>query len=116
MKKLVSIIALGLVLVTLSVSQTGCTTSQATIVYKSLGSIGAAENAAMKAAAIAKVNGKLSEDQSSQVQQAHAKFLLSYTIAVDAAAVTMDKASVPTDVYQLEQDVINLIVSFGIKL
>lgn len=90
----------------------GCSTNQA---YNTLATIGATENAAMKAAAIAKVQGKLTDAQWAQIDSKHALFLKGYNTAVDAAAVTIDKATVSTEVTALETDVINLISSFGIK-
>lgn len=108
MKKLI----LSLLLVT---ALTACKEPASTIAYQTLATIGATENSAMKAAALAKKQGTITPAQWQSVADKHALFLVSYNAAVDGAAVALDKASVPANVAALEGDVLNLVTSFNIK-
>lgn len=90
----------------------GCQTTPATVVGNSLALVGVTENGAMITAARAEANHTITEAQWQQISDAHSKFLPSYDAACSAAAVALDKATVPSDVNALEQSVLTLVATF----
>lgn len=107
------LIAISVVTLPSVVIFTGCMNqSAATVTYKTLDTLGAGVDAAMKTAALLKVNGKITSAQWQTVADAHAMFLVAYNAAIDAAAVALDKASVPANVQALATDVLNIVASF----
>lgn len=101
-------------LAVISQTTTGCkSTPPSAVAGKTLDSIGASVDAAMKTAALLKTSGKISSDQWQTIANAHAKYLAGYNAAIDAAAVAVDKATVPANVSALAADVINLVQAFN---
>lgn len=107
MKKLINVLSA----LALAAFLIGCATP-AKIAYSTLDSIGVAENGAMTVAATAFAKGQITQDQWNQVAAAHAKFLPAYDAACNAAAVSLDQASVPAEVTALEGNVVNLVAAF----
>lgn len=107
MKTLLSSLTLVLLL-----SASGCKTTPATVIGNSLALVGVTENGAMVTAAKAEANHTITEDQWNQISFAHSVFLTSFDAACSAAAVTLDKATVPAEVTTLEQNVLTLVSTF----
>lgn len=89
----------------------GCATT-AKVAYTTLASIGSAENGAMVVAANAEVKGTITMAQWQQIAAKHALFLVAYDTACNAAAVSLDQATVPANVTALKTDLVNLVASF----
>ena len=85
------------------------TASQAA--YSTLDGVGATVDAAMKTAAQLRVAGKISAAQWQSISDLHAKYLVSYNAAVDAAALTTNQ-SVPASLTALAGDVLALVATF----
>jgi hypothetical protein len=115
MKRLTAILLLIISLAALSplpALLTGCGSTPAQITYDTLASVGAAVDAAMKGAAGARAQGQLTTDQWNKIAAKHAIYLAAYNTAIDAAAVALDKATVPANVAAAEQDLLALINQF----
>lgn len=116
MKKLLMIgftslrlLAMPVAIGTILTGCTGCTTTAKQIEYKTLASVGLAVDDAMKAAANARHNNKLTAMQWETVTALHdVKFLPVYNQACDAAS--LDLNTVPTaDLVKLATDLITTI-------
>jgi hypothetical protein len=99
--------------VAIPVVLTGCssTPTASQVAYSTLDGVGATVDAAMKTAAQLRVAGKISAAQWQQIADLHAKFLVSFNAAVDAAALTTNQP-VPAALTALAGDVLTLIGTF----
>lgn len=93
---------------------TGCKTppSASAVAYDTLSSVGATVDASMKAAASLRASGKITAAQWQSVADIHAKYLVGYNAAIDAAAVAVDSAQVPANVAALATSIVNLVQTF----
>lgn len=82
------------------------------VTYKTLATVGAAENAAMVSAATMYVNNTISSNSWNTISADHAKFLVAYDTACLGAAVALDQATVPTNVLALETVVLQDVATF----
>lgn len=101
------------------VALTGCKSSApvtpVTLAYQTLGSVGAAVDAATKIVAAAQVKGTITAAQGAQYGVKHDQFNAAYNLAVALAATATDNGlamPAPADVLALYGDLQNLLANF----
>lgn len=99
----------------IAVTTQGCSTASSAA-YKTLGSVGAADDTAMKIAANLRNTGKLTDAQWKLISDAQDKYLPAYNAADLACALAVEsKGTFPAsaDLSALASDVVNLVNSFN---
>lgn len=104
---LLSLLLLGAPLLPVVVN-TGCTTTQKTIAYKSLASVKETVDAAMKAYAHMVDAGQVSAGTEVKVRALHEKFRLSFKAAVQAAMMDYGTPA-PSDVIETYTALLNAV-------
>lgn len=113
MKRL--ILALLLIAAPISISITGCNTSPIAIEYKTLSTVGASVDTAMKVGAKLRVAGKITAAQWDIIALKFAQEQAAYNLCIDiAVAIDGSKTNfpAPVELQNLATDLINLVNSF----
>jgi hypothetical protein len=94
---------------------TGCNVPQQTIAYKTLASVQAAKDAALKAYAAAYVAHQVPPESYPKVNSALGKFQVAFAAAVDIARGDLNQPT-PAQVQQLLNDLLAIIRTAGVKI